>query len=680
MEPRTILPERRVNLAWMLGVTLAACAGYALALSAHVLPPPGMAIVLFTTVPVCASVAAVVLVAQTGTDRDQSEGWVAAGLSVAVVAMVLQVISFPAVAANGGLLGTSDQASATLYLLFHIAFAAGAVAGALRMPPGWQLRGVLAGLVVVVAVAIDAVPLPVLLRNGAEFTPLLVGLELVLVLGTGVALALWVTRVRRPAPAPKGWVAVALSLSLYDVLLNGLGSERFSAVWWASLSFRVATYVVLAFGVLTALLVRSRRVAAHSESELDRRENQLRGSLGVASVLLSSAEDLARAIRSSEVGDVLSARAREAAGADYGSVVIGVDGQQLRLLGADGYDEVARARLRLTDWDLLLPAPYVVSMDMPIFLETATEIQAHFPGVAALPSAESCSLAALPIRIRGQTIGMLTLLSRAPRDWPDSQRRVLAGIAAQGGQAIGRARAYEQASDAARTLQESLLPSGLPSPHRLELAARYQPAVDTHLVGGDWYDCLLIDDHQVALIVGDVMGKGLRAAAQMGRIRIAVRSLAAVDPHPAAVLTSLDALNLELADDEIVTLVYILLDTTTGTARILRAGHPPPLLVTPDGTSSFIEVGASTPLGIPHGRREEASFQVPSGGVLVLYTDGLVEDRANGLGPGLDTLADCLVTPLACASTTSDLATHILEVSRSHAGQDDIAVLLARYI
>lgn len=680
LDPRSAPPDRRVDVAVMLSLTLLACAAYVVALSADRLPSQGMAVVFFAAVPVCAVFALVVLAAEAGSDDDPALGWVASGTAVAVVAMVLQLVSFPAVVEDGGLLGTSAQASASLYVWFHLAFVAGTILGALSAPPRWQVPSVVVGCLAAVLLATDVVPLPVLLDSGAGFTRLLVEILAALAVLASVALLLWTARVGRSATAPHGWVAVALALCVFDVLFNALADERFSPVWWVSLSFRVATYLVLALGVLGSVLRRWRELATHTEEELDRREGQLRGSLSVTAGLLASAEDLSRAIGSSEVGEALSARALSVAGADYASVALARPGEPLRVLGVQGYDAWLRMGMTRVDWDRLAPSAYVLSLEAPVFLDQAEQIGEQVPDRAGLPVAVSGALAALPIRVNDQTIGVLTVWSAQSRAWSTDQRRVLAGIAVQGGQAIERAQAYEMANEAARTLQESLLPPRLPQTPRLEVAARYVPASDTHLVGGDWYDCLVLPEDRVALVVGDVMGKGLRAAAQMGQIRMAVRSLAALDPSPAAVLTALDEVNLELLPDEIVTVLYVLLDTTSGEALIARAGHLPPALVGPDGELTFVEAGGSTPLGLPVGPRVEAAFTVASGSLLVLFTDGLVEERSTGVGPGLASLTECLRERPTTTEPISDLAERILATSSAHAGEDDIALLLARFV
>jgi serine phosphatase RsbU (regulator of sigma subunit) len=600
-------------------------------------------------------------------------------LAVGVVAMVLQVVSFPVVSSHGGLLGTGAQSSAALYLLFHLSFAAGVAAGARGYQTRWRGPILLVGWAVAVLLAVDAIPLPVLIESTTRFTPLLVVVEVVLAALTAMATAVWVLRVGRTADTLHGWVGVALSLSVFDLLLNALGAERFTSVWWASLSLRVATYLVLAFGALTAVLGRLRDAESYSESELERRESQLRSSLLITAGLLSSAEDLSRAVTSEQVADVLSSNARRVSGSPYASVLVGRMNEPLGLLGADGYTEEMRQALEQVGWDLMLPAPQVFARGEPVFVESRNELLRQFPHVTTLPMGEAGSLAVLPIKVRGESMGVLSVWDVVPRAWSRNQRRVLAGLAAQGGQAIARAQAYEEQAAAARTLQTSLLPTRLPTPARLELAARYVPAVDGVLVGGDWYDCLVLDDGLVALVVGDVMGKGLHAAAQMGQIRMAVRTLAASDPEPVAVLRALDGLNIELGIDEIVTMVYVLVDTGRGVARIGRAGHLPPALARRDGRVELVDAGGSPPLGTPGAERVDAEFRIPPGALLVLYTDGLVEDRVTGLDDGLDQLRRSLVGWAQARRPVGEVAAHLLEECGSVRGTDDIALLVARY-
>ena len=198
-------------------------------------------------------------------------------------------------------------------------------------------------------------------------------------------------------------------------------------------------------------------------------------------------------------------------------------------------------------------------------------------------------------------------------------------------------------------------------------------------VGGDWYDCVEVGDQLVALVVGDVMGKGLHAAALMGQLRTTLRTLTVIDPSPSAVLTAMDRVTQDLDPDEIATVVYVLLDLSTGAARLARAGHLPPLLTGPGGQTRALYGGGSPPLGVPTGERGEVELQIPLGSLLVLYSDGMVEDRETGLGPGLSSLIEA-VGRLTAQSRRSlePIADALLDGANQPHREDDMTLLLAR--
>jgi hypothetical protein len=351
---------------------------------------------------------------------------------------------------------------------------------------------------------------------------------------------------------------------------------------------------------------------------------------------------------------------------------------RLRLLGTSGYDAAMTEQAERVDWDAPLPGARAILTGEPLFLSTEDEVRERFPGAQAGFRRRVGALAALPMKVRHEPIGSLLVWDGRPREWSPSHRALLTGLAAQGGQAIARAQAFEDQANAARTLQESLLPSRLPCLPNLDVAARYVAGESGLRVGGDWYDCLAVDDSHVALVVGDVMGKGLHAAALMGQMRTTLRSLTVIDPSPSAVLTGMDRVTQDLDPDEIATVVYVLLDVATGEARIARAGHLPPLLTGPDGLSTALYDGGSPPLGAPTGERGEAKIQIPLGSVLVLYSDGMVEDRDTGLDPGMSHLSQCagrLATQLQDLEPIADAL--LAEADQPHR-EDDITLLLAR--
>ncbi|MEX0789289.1 MAG: PP2C family protein-serine/threonine phosphatase, partial [Actinomycetota bacterium] len=228
--------------------------------------------------------------------------------------------------------------------------------------------------------------------------------------------------------------------------------------------------------------------------------------------------------------------------------------------------------------------------------------------------------------------------------------------------------------DEAETLQRSILPARLPKLPGLETAARYLPAELGIEVGGDWYDILELDSGLIAVVVGDVVGRGLAAAGIMGQLCHAVRAYALEDPSPAAVLSRLNRFIETTGDEPFATAVFAVFDPKRGTLRVANAGHPPPLMMNGDGSAQFLKQASGPPIGAVTDNvyKEEVSSLTP-GSRLLLYTDGLVEDRRTALADGLEKLR------LAAQKAPADIeqfCDYVLErLSKGRDLQDDIAVL-----
>jgi serine phosphatase RsbU (regulator of sigma subunit) len=237
---------------------------------------------------------------------------------------------------------------------------------------------------------------------------------------------------------------------------------------------------------------------------------------------------------------------------------------------------------------------------------------------------------------------------------------------------------FEREHTTAETLQRSLLPDRLPSVPGIILTARYLPVTRNMEIGGDWYDAFRLPDGRLAVAVGDVMGKGLSAAAGMGRVRNALRALALTDPRPAAVLAGLDRLfTATELDEQVTTVAYLVFDPVSGEGLAGNAGHPPPLLMSRDAPPRLDVGEASTPLGWAS-PRQQYMFRLPPGNTAVLYSDGLVENRRRGLDAGLDELV--AVAAQAAPGVAEDPA-RLLEflVDRMLTGyeqDDDVTVLV----
>lgn len=281
----------------------------------------------------------------------------------------------------------------------------------------------------------------------------------------------------------------------------------------------------------------------------------------------------------------------------------------------------------------------------------------------------------VPLVARGKVLGAVVVTRTRDREPFDQQDCVLIDdLVARAALNIDNALMYTGQREAALTLQRSLTNSALPDVTGLELTGRYLPTSD-HQVGGDWFDAIALPRGRTGLVIGDVMGHGIHAAAVMGQLRTAVRTLARQDVPPARMLVSLDAAVADLGENEMATCVYAIHDPATGECLIARAGHPPPAVVDARGTVAFLDGPPGTPLGT--GVRDFRTERVPlgPGGLLVLYTDGLIEARDRDLDQGMEQLARSL---LHLDRPLDEICDRILGRLLPSAPQDDVAVLLAR--
>ncbi|MFF0001432.1 SpoIIE family protein phosphatase [Streptomyces avermitilis] len=300
------------------------------------------------------------------------------------------------------------------------------------------------------------------------------------------------------------------------------------------------------------------------------------------------------------------------------------------------------------------------------------------------------SVMVVPLRAHGTTLGVaLFARSRRPEPFEADDLWLAEELTAQTAVHLHNAHRHAREHTTTMTLQRSLLPQKLPDQGALDIATRYLPAGSKAGVGGDWFDVIPLSGARVALVVGDVVGHGIRASATMGRVRTAVRTLADVDLPPDELLTYLDDLVIHLAADEGggaegttetaagigTTCLYAVYDPVTRHCTIARAGHPPPALVTPDGNVRFLNVPAGPPLGLGGLPFETLETQLPEGSLLTLYTDGLLETRDHDIDEGLDKMFQALARP---AHNLDTLCDRILTTMLTHRPDDDIALLIAR--
>ncbi|WP_281154952.1 SpoIIE family protein phosphatase [Streptomyces sp. HYC2] len=293
------------------------------------------------------------------------------------------------------------------------------------------------------------------------------------------------------------------------------------------------------------------------------------------------------------------------------------------------------------------------------------------------------SLIAVPLRARGTVLGVVDFWRCREEAFDAEDVPFAEELAARAAVALDNARRYTREHTMAVTLQRSLLPRGLPEYSALEVAYRYLPAQAG--VGGDWFDVIELSGARVALVVGDVVGHGLHAAATMGRLRTAVHNFSSLDLAPDELLARLDDLVARLDRDGAATggeeglagatCLYAVYDPSSGTCSLARAGHPPPALVGPDGSVAFPDLPAGPPLGLGGLPFEATELRLPEGSQLVLYTDGLVEDRERDIGDGIELLRSALAHPDRPPEQTCRA---VLDALPPDHAIDDIALLVAR--
>ncbi|MGW9023995.1 SpoIIE family protein phosphatase [Streptomyces sp. NPDC055722] len=294
------------------------------------------------------------------------------------------------------------------------------------------------------------------------------------------------------------------------------------------------------------------------------------------------------------------------------------------------------------------------------------------------------SLIAVPVRAGGVVLGVANFWrSQKPEPFDEEELALAEELVARAAVSIDNARRYTREHGMAVTLQRSLLPRKLPEQDALDIASRYLPAQAG--VGGDWFDVLPLSGARVALVVGDVVGHGLHAAATMGRLRTAVHNFSALDLPPDELLGLLDELVGRIDQDEATeggsapvtgaTCLYAIYDPASRRCAVARAGHPPPALIRPDGRVEFLDVPAGPPLGLGGLPFETAELELAEGSRLVLYTDGLVEDREHDIDAGLELLRTALTE---AGPSPEDTCRAVLDAKLPHRSSDDIALLVAR--
>ncbi|WP_406129146.1 SpoIIE family protein phosphatase [Streptomyces canus] len=302
------------------------------------------------------------------------------------------------------------------------------------------------------------------------------------------------------------------------------------------------------------------------------------------------------------------------------------------------------------------------------------------------------SVMTVPLTARGTTLGVVVFIRHQhPEVFREDDLLLAEELAARAAVCIDNARRYTRQRATAVALQRSLLPQALPTQAAVDVASRYLPAGARAGVGGDWFDIIPLSGARVALVVGDVVGHGIHASATMGRLRTAVLTLADIDLPPDELLTHLDDVVARLSTEEKdapqpdpgaettgdvgATCLYAVYDPVSRHCTIALAGHPAPVLVTPDGTATLLDLPIGPPLGLGGLPFESTDIELPEGSLLALYSDGLIESRKRDIDVSMSLLCQALAQP---SSSLDNLCAAVLVALLPDRPSDDVALLLAR--
>jgi serine phosphatase RsbU (regulator of sigma subunit) len=284
----------------------------------------------------------------------------------------------------------------------------------------------------------------------------------------------------------------------------------------------------------------------------------------------------------------------------------------------------------------------------------------------------------VPLLVRGRVIGVLSWVSTDEnRHYELDDVRFAEHLARRAATAIDNAELHSQISAAAHQLQHAVLPQSLVGTDRWEVACHYRSSGRAE-VGGDFYDSFPLDDGRQVLFIGDVMGRGVSAAAAMAEMRAATRAFASIDPDPAAVVGRLDRMVTTYGSEQLVTLVYLVADAGSGTIAVCNAGHPPPSVLRADGQVDRLPNADGPPLGVAVTGRVTGTVPFLAGDTLLAFTDGLVERRDEDIDTGLDRLGQAV--PLLAGAALEGGVARVVEAVRDDTYDDDMAAIALRRV
>ncbi|MGW7383838.1 SpoIIE family protein phosphatase [Streptomyces sp. NPDC054794] len=396
--------------------------------------------------------------------------------------------------------------------------------------------------------------------------------------------------------------------------------------------------------------------------------------LGVMYHVLQLGSALTEAVTAREVCEVISDQLLPAFGGQQLAIYV-VRDKTMHLLYHTGHHEDFLDWLEGVPLHACLPGTETLTSGAPLFIESQQDLSQGYPGI---PTGEVSSWAYLPLIASNHPVGTCVLGFDEIHRFTQKDRGVLTALAGLIAQALERARLYDSEFALARGLQQALLPHRLPVVPGIRTVARYLPGTRGMDIGGDWYD-VIPTGRGVCLVIGDVEGHSIAAAATMAQLRSAVRAFAAVGHTPGDVVAGANRTLVDLDPGLLASCCYIHLEPHGDHAYAATAGHPPPLLRRPNATTNALELDVGPLLGVDHASVYPATrIDLPPGSVLALYTDGLVEERGADINVGIDGLRAALAH--APANSLDELADRLLHNARGSSYRaDDIALLLAEY-
>ncbi|WFB10736.1 SpoIIE family protein phosphatase [Streptomyces sp. LX-29] len=403
-------------------------------------------------------------------------------------------------------------------------------------------------------------------------------------------------------------------------------------------------------------------------------DDAARPRLGAMYHLLQLGSALTEAVTAREVCAVVAEQVLAAFGGQHLAIFAVHDGR-MRLLFRAGSRDDFLGRLEGATLDARLPGTETLTTGAPLFIESERQLAREYPD---LPADGVRSWVYLPLIASSRPVGTCVLGFDAVHRLRAEQRSVLGALGGLIAQALERARLFDEAHAIARGLQHALLPHRLPALAGVRITGRYLPGTTGMDIGGDWYDAIPTGGG-LALVIGDVEGHSVAAAALMGQLRSAVRAFATAGHRPSEVVAGTNRLMIDLDATLLASCCYLWLDAASGRIRAVRAGHCPPLLRHPDGTAEVLDLPGGAVLGVdPTAGYPETEWELAPGSVLALYTDGLVEVRDADIDLGVDRLRSSLAH--ARADSLEELADRLLqEARRSPDRADDIALLVTEY-